>query len=382
MLEVKHLKKVYGANEALSDISFTCENGRIYGLLGVNGAGKTTTMNIITGYIGATEGTVTINGFDIEREPVKAKAFIGYLPENPPVYPEMKVWEYVRFAAELKGVPKAERDEEVQRVMKKTGIEDVANKLIRNLSKGYKERVGLANAIIGSPEIIILDEPTAGLDPVQIIEIRNLIRELGKEHTVILSSHILSEVSEICDEIIVIVNGKVAKVDTTENMLKGSDKVSIVTATVKGSREQFMKVYEKLEGADKCDIISENADGTVTVEITSAENVDVREQLSFKCAEARMAILKMDIKEENLEEVFIELNRDAGNAETDAESDAADEDAADEDAADAGQDEETATDQDAADQDDETADNHDIDDQHDESDDASEDASDNGKEDK
>ncbi len=204
MIEVKNLTKKYGNHLAVENLSFRVEKGQIYGFLGPNGAGKSTTMNIMTGYLAPTEGSVTINGFDVMKEPEGAKKCIGYLPEQPPLYMDMTVIEFLRFCAELKKVPKADRADQVAYVMAMTGIEHMANRLIKNLSKGYKQRVGLAQAILGDPEVIILDEPSVGLDPMQIIEIRELIKKLGERHTVILSSHILSEVSAVCDQIMII----------------------------------------------------------------------------------------------------------------------------------------------------------------------------------
>ena len=218
MIEVKNLTKRYGKHLAVDDLSFTVEKGQIYGFLGPNGAGKSTTMNIMTGYLGATSGEILINGHDILREPQEAKKCIGYLPEQPPLYMEMTVWEYLNFAAELKKIPKDEVKKQIEKVAKLTRLEEVQNRLIHNLSKGYKQRVGLAQAILGFPEIIILDEPTVGLDPKQIIEIRELIRTLAKNHTVILSSHILAEVREVCDYIMIIAKGKLVASDTPENL--------------------------------------------------------------------------------------------------------------------------------------------------------------------
>ena len=210
MIEIDNLVKKYGEHVAVDHLSLTVEPGKIYGFLGPNGAGKSTTMNIITGYLGATSGTVTINGHDIFKEPEEAKKCVGYLPEQPPLYPEMTVQEYLDFAAELKGVQKAERKEQVRSAARRTGLEKVLPRLIRSLSKGYKQRVGIAQALLGSPKLIILDEPTVGLDPAQVIEIRNLIRELGQAHTVILSSHILSEVQAVCQQVLILSKGRLA----------------------------------------------------------------------------------------------------------------------------------------------------------------------------
>lgn len=218
MIEVQHLTKRYGSHLAVDDLSFFVQQGVIYGLLGPNGAGKSTTMNILTGYISATGGTVTIDGHDVLEEPGEARACIGYLPEQPPLYPDMTVEEYLRFAAELKGVRRAERTSQVEKAMARTGLESVGRRLIRNLSKGYKQRVGLAGALMGNPKVIILDEPTVGLDPAQVIEIRKLIRELGKAHTVILSSHILSEVQAVCQQVLILSKGKLAASGTLQEL--------------------------------------------------------------------------------------------------------------------------------------------------------------------
>ncbi len=248
MIEIKNLVKKYGSHVAVDDISFTVEPGKIYGFLGPNGAGKSTTMNMITGYIGNTSGSIVINGHDILAEPEEAKACIGYLPEIPPLYVDMTVMEYLKFVAELKKIPKEERAEATEEAIKLTKLEDVEERMIKNLSKGYKQRVGLAQAILGLPEIIILDEPTVGLDPVQIIEIRELIKELGKEHTVILSSHILSEIQAVCDYVFIISKGKLVASDTTENLLKSvSREDESAELTIKGALKDIEKVLEKIE---------------------------------------------------------------------------------------------------------------------------------------
>ena len=218
MIEVSHLTKKYGSRLAVDDISFTVEDGVIYGLLGPNGAGKSTIMNILTGYLAATEGQVTVAGHPLPEEADAAKACVGYLPEQPPLYPEMTVGEYLNFVAELKKVPRAQRKEQVLRAARRTGLEKVLPRLIRSLSKGYKQRVGIAQALLGSPKIIILDEPTVGLDPAQVIEMRKLIRELGKAHTVILSSHILSEVQAVCQQVLILSKGKLAASGTLQEL--------------------------------------------------------------------------------------------------------------------------------------------------------------------
>ena len=218
MIEVSHLTKKYGGHLAVDDVSFTVEDGQIYGLLGPNGAGKSTIMNILTGYLSATSGQVTVAGHPLPEEADDAKACVGYLPEQPPLYPEMTVGEYLNFVAELKKVPRAQRKEQVLRAARRTGLEKVLPRLIRSLSKGYKQRVGIAQALLGSPKIIILDEPTVGLDPAQVIEMRKLIRELGKAHTVILSSHILSEVQAVCQQVLILSKGKLAASGTLQEL--------------------------------------------------------------------------------------------------------------------------------------------------------------------
>ena len=241
LIEVKSLVKQYGTHLALDDLSFTVEDNEIFGFLGPNGAGKSTTMNIITGYLAPTSGTVSIDGHDIVDDPIGAKKLIGYLPELPPLYMDMTPREYLKFVGEAKGVSKADLKDEIDRVMEKTAISDVQNQIIKTLSKGYRQRVGMAEAIIGSPKVIIMDEPTVGLDPMQIIEFRDMIRELGKDHTVIISSHILAEISEICHKIMIIVKGKLVAIDTPENL----------AATLGGDSENmslediFLKYVEK-----------------------------------------------------------------------------------------------------------------------------------------
>ena len=261
MIEVTNLTKKYGDHIAVDNLSFKVEKGQIYGFLGPNGAGKSTTMNMITGYLAATSGKVLINGYDIRKQPEKAKKCIGYLPELPPVYMDMTVGEYLRFAAQLKKVPAKEQQEQVDKVMIMTGIEDMERRLIKNLSKGYRQRVGLAQAILGFPEVLILDEPMVGLDHKQIIEIRDLIRALGKNHTIILSSHILSEVSSVCDHIMIISHGKLVASDSPENLqklLEGEEEQQLV---IRGPKADLDKIVARMEEMD---------DLTVTHEIVCA----------------------------------------------------------------------------------------------------------------
>lgn len=306
MIEVNHLVKKYGGHYALNDLNFTVEDGKIYGLLGPNGAGKSTCMNIMTGYIAATEGSVLINGHDILKDAEAAKKNIGYLPEIPPLYPDMKVNEYLQFVAELKKVKKEERTEQINEVMEKTFISDVQNKLIKNLSKGYKQRVGLAQAMLGKPAVIILDEPTVGLDPKQILEIRELILSLKKEHTVILSSHILSEVSAVCDEIMIISKGKMAACDTPEglgHLMQGEDTLEL---DIKGDEMTIRKALAEIEGIHS--FTSEEAEaGLVKVNVTVEKNCDVREEIFFAMAAIKAPIYKLELNRKSLEDIFLEL---------------------------------------------------------------------------
>ena len=276
MIEVKNLVKKYGDHTAVDHLSFHVDKGQIYGFLGPNGAGKSTTMNIMTGYIASTSGEVLIDGHNILEEPEAAKKCIGYLPEQPPLYFDMTVAEYLKFAAELKKVPKNERETQIEQVMELTGITAMANRLIKNLSKGYKQRVGLAQAILGYPEIIILDEPTVGLDPKQIIEIRELIRKLSEEHTIILSSHILSEVSAVCDYIMIINHGKLVASDTTENLMNHSLGSNTLELTVKGEKQDVEKMLRDVEEIQKLEWKQGENEKTVSMVITTEEKTDIR----------------------------------------------------------------------------------------------------------
>ncbi|MFR5192970.1 MAG: ABC transporter ATP-binding protein [Lachnospiraceae bacterium] len=307
MIEVENLTKKYGSHVAVDNLSFRVERGMIYGFLGPNGAGKSTTMNMMTGYIAATSGTVKINGYDILKNPEQAKKSIGYLPELPPVYPDMTVYEYLRFVAELKKVKKNERQAQIEDVMKQTQIEDVKGRLIKNLSKGYKQRVGLAQAIIGYPEVIILDEPTVGLDPKQIIEIRELIRELAKKHTIILSSHILSEVSAVCDHIMIISKGKLVASDTPEGLmtlLKGGRQMKL---SVLGEQSKVEELLRSMESVKDFSMHSSRAEGMVSVNIRTEDTEDIRVELFHRLAAADMPIMELSLSEKSLEDVFLEL---------------------------------------------------------------------------
>lgn len=315
MIEVRNLVKKYGNHLAVDHLNFTVESGQIYGFLGPNGAGKSTTMNIMTGYLGATEGEVLINGHNILDEPEAAKHFIGYLPEMPPLYVDMKVREYLTFVAELKKIPKAEREEQIDKVIHMVQLGDVEERLIRNLSKGYKQRVGLAQAILGFPEIIILDEPTVGLDPKQIIEIRQLIRELAKGHTVILSSHILAEIQEVCDYIMIISKGHLVASDTPENLEKALSNQRQTELVAKGEMEKVQQILEGLEGIQKVEVTEGKEEGTTRVTFTSNPGTDSKEELFYAFAEAKCPLLQIVDSQTSLEDVFLELTKGNENQE-------------------------------------------------------------------
>ena len=311
MIEVKNLVKKYGDHLAVDHLSFHVEKGQIYGFLGPNGAGKSTTMNIMTGYIASTDGEVIINGHNILEEPEEAKKCIGYLPEQPPLYFDMTVKEYLKFAAELKKVPRDRRENQIKDVMKMVGITNMQERLIKNLSKGYRQRVGLAQAILGYPEIIILDEPTVGLDPKQIIEIRELIRKLAKNHTIILSSHILSEVSEVCDYILIINNGKLVASDTTDNLEKMTMGSNTLELSVKGDRERLKNILDQMEEIREVEWVKSEEQDLVSLKITTDENTDVREKIFYKMAEKQMPIMDMYSTRISLEDIFLELTDSA-----------------------------------------------------------------------
>ena len=304
---MKNLVKSYGSHLAVDDLSFTVERGQILGFLGPNGAGKSTTMNMITGYIAATSGSVTIDGNDVFEDPIEAKKMIGYLPEIPPLYLDMSVIEYLEFIAEIKAVKKKERAKMIQDIMKMTKVDDVSNRLIKHLSKGYKQRVGLAGAIVGYPEVLILDEPTVGLDPKQIIEIRDLIKRLSKNHTIILSSHILSEVSAVCDKIMIINKGKLIVSDTPENLsshMEGANKVHLL---VKGTKDKIAKALKKVEGIDKVDYKTVAEANLLDIDIQTKEAIDIREELFYAMVEAGCPIYGLERKVMSLEDIFLEL---------------------------------------------------------------------------
>lgn len=307
MIEVKNLVKRYGNHVAVNNLNFTIEEGKIYGLLGPNGAGKSTTMNMITGYLASTDGTITINGHDIITDSETAKKCIGYLPEQPPLYVDMTVFEYLKFVAELKKIPAQHREKQIDEIMELVKIRDMKNRLIKNLSKGYKQRVGLAQAVLGYPEIIILDEPTVGLDPKQMIEIRDLIKSLGEKHTVILSSHILSEVSAVCDYVMIISHGKLVASDTPENLsnhLVGSNTLEF---TVKGDLGIIVSEFATIPNMENIKYSDSQEEGCVDVSLTTSKDVDLREIIFYKLTKLNIPIFKMQLYAMSLEDVFLEL---------------------------------------------------------------------------
>lgn len=312
MIEINHLVKKYGSHVAVDDLSLTVEPGKIYGFLGPNGAGKSTTMNIITGYLAATSGEVKINGFDVLKQPEEAKKCVGYLPELPPLYMDMTVKEYLDFVAELKKIEKSLRAGYVKEVMEITKTEEVSGRLIRNLSKGYRQRVGFAQAVLGYTEILILDEPTVGLDPKQIIEIRDLIKELGKKHTIILSSHILSEISAVCDHVFIISHGKLVASDSTENLLERMTGAQEIELLVKAEEDTAETAIREIAQVERCEKTESKEDGAVQLLVTAKKDADVREAIYHTCVEHHMPILEMKAASKSLEDVFLELTSQEG----------------------------------------------------------------------
>ena len=310
MIEIDNLVKKYGEHVAVDHLSLTVEPGKIYGFLGPNGAGKSTTMNMITGYLGATSGTVTINGHDIFKEPEEAKKCVGYLPEIPPLYADMTVLEYLNFVAELKKLQKSLRKRYVEEAMETTGILDVKNRMIRNLSKGYRQRVGFAQAILGYPEIIILDEPTVGLDPKQIIEIRDLIKKLGEKHTVILSSHILTEISAVCDHVFIISKGKLVASDSTENLLEQMSGAQEIELIVKSGADQAKSLLDEMEYVEHAQI-QDAQEGRILVRAKTG--VDAREDVFRQMAENHIPVLEMHTVTRSLEDVFLQITQEGDN---------------------------------------------------------------------
>lgn len=307
MIEVKNVTKKYGSFLAVDNISFTVKDGEVVGFLGPNGAGKSTTMNMITGFIEPTEGTIIVNGYDVLKKPISAKKQIGYMPEGVPLYSDLTVKEFVTYMAELKKIPRKEKREKVEKALEQTGIKDVEKKLIRNLSRGYKQRVSLAGALIGDPEVIILDEPTVGLDPKQITEIRKLIKDLGKEHTVILSSHILSEVSQICERVIIINKGRIIAIDTPENLEKKTQEKNVLLLTVEDKNNYMKNLQKDLPEMLECKLIKNNDDGTMQYMIKSDAEIDLRKNLFDILPKNNVTIFELKKAEKSLEDAFITL---------------------------------------------------------------------------
>ncbi len=307
MIEVKNVTKKYESTIAVDNISFEVKDGEVVGLLGPNGAGKSTTMNMITGYIEPTSGQIFVNGIDILKKPNKVKKQIGYMPEGVPLYYELTPKEFISYMAELKLVKKKERKQEVQRVINEAGLQEVQNRLIRNISRGYKQRVSLAGALVGNPDVIILDEPTVGLDPKQITEIRELIKKLGKNHTVILSSHILSEISQICEKVIIINKGKLIAVDTPENLEKATMDNNGILLTVEDPKNNIRNLKDQIKEIKNVELVKDNHDGTKQYLILSSSDVDLRKQLFNLLPKQDIVILELKKSETTLEEAFIKL---------------------------------------------------------------------------
>ena len=312
MIEVKNMTKKYGSFVAVDNISFKIEEGEIVGLLGPNGAGKSTTMNVITGFIEQTDGQVIINGYDMSKKPKKAKREIGYMPEGVPLYYDLTVKEFVKYMAKIKKVNRKEIKEKVEKALKETGLIDVQNKLTKNLSRGYKQRVSMAGALVSEPKILILDEPTVGLDPKQITEIRNLIKELGKNHTVIISSHILSEISQICNKVIIINKGKIVAVDTPQNLEEKVTNDNTIYVTVEDPEGKMENVKEKLEGVKEIKLIVENEDKTKQYMIKSEDDKDLRKTIFEVFAKEDITIFEMKKADSTLEDAFMKLIEEGG----------------------------------------------------------------------
>jgi ABC-2 type transport system ATP-binding protein len=310
LIQVENVTKKYGQRVAVNRLNFTVNRGEILGFLGPNGAGKSTTMNIITGYLSASEGSVKLDGHDILEEPQAVKKQIGYMPELPPLYMDMTVQDYLSFVCDIKGVAKSRRKEGMSRAMEMLRITDVRARLIKNLSKGYKQRVGIAQALVGSPPVLILDEPTIGLDPQQIIETRNLIRELGKEHTIILSSHILPEVQAVCSRVLIINKGKIVASDTPENLSRGLTSDNRVSVRVAGAEKDVLSALRGIEHVVKVEAAGTRETGAVDVIVEARRDQDVRREIFNACARSSMPILMMKSMDLTLEEIFLNLITD------------------------------------------------------------------------
>lgn len=307
MIEIQNLTKRYGQIKAVNNLNFTIEKGEILGFLGPNGAGKSTTMNIITGYLPSSEGSVKVCGYDIMESPKEVKKRIGYLPEHPPVYMDMTVRDYLDFVADLKLVEKKQKKSQLSDIMELVKIGDHRNRLIKNLSKGYKQRVGLAQALVGSPEVLVLDEPTVGLDPKQIIEIRKLIKALGKEHTIILSSHILPEVSAVCERVVIINKGEIAAIDTPENLSKGFGTASRLLVSVAGPRHSVENAIKEIYGVKYVETAAEKDRESISFIVESEKEIDVRKPLFFSMAKLGYPIIELKSIGMTLEDIFLQI---------------------------------------------------------------------------
>jgi len=307
LIELKNVTKKYGNLVAVDNISFDVKDGEIIGLLGQNGAGKSTTMNMITGFIEPTEGNIIINGYDISKKSKKAKKQIGYMPENVPLYNDLTVKEFVNYMADLKLINRKEKKEAINKVIEKTGLEDVQNRLIKNLSRGYKQRVSMAGALVGEPEILILDEPTVGLDPKQVVEIRNLIKKLKEKHTVIISSHILSEISQICDRVVIINKGKLIAIDTPNSLEEKTNEQNVILLTVEDEKNKMGNIKEKIEQIKEISMIKDNEDGTKQYRIVSESEIDLRKKLFEVLPKEQITIFELKKSETTLEDAFIKL---------------------------------------------------------------------------
>jgi ABC-2 type transport system ATP-binding protein len=307
MIEIQNLTKRYGQIKAVNNLNFTVEKGEILGFLGPNGAGKTTTMNIITGFIPSTEGSVKVCGYDIMDNPKEVKKRIGYLPEQPPVYMDMTVKDYLNFVADLKMVGKKQKKSQISDIMELVRIGDHKSRLIKNLSKGYKQRVGLAQALVGSPEVLVLDEPTVGLDPKQIIEIRKLIKALGKEHTIILSSHILPEVSAVCERVVIINKGEISAIDTPENLSKGFGTVSKLLVTIAGPKNSVTGAIRDIYGVKYVEPGIDKEKEVISYVVESDKEIDIRKPLFFTMARLGFPIIELKSLDMTLEDIFLQI---------------------------------------------------------------------------